>query len=140
MYQHDFRDAVRPGDKANPVGLAVSNRGEITHAHRHAVRGHQLPVNRRSLVPEVFKRPVSQIDLFRMCSSRMLLHQPQPKLGLPGVNHSAESLIAETARRYRLVPNSNLAETCDHNSNVARSLGHNQVALTWVSHASVLFY
>lgn len=32
LYQHVFRDAVRPADSAAPIGLAVNIHGDITHA------------------------------------------------------------------------------------------------------------
>ena len=35
-----FSDAVRPGDKANPVGLSFNIKGDVTHAHRQFPKQH----------------------------------------------------------------------------------------------------
>ncbi len=32
LYQHMFRDATRPADNANPVGLGFSITGDVAHA------------------------------------------------------------------------------------------------------------
>ena len=74
LYQHVFRDAARPGDKANPVGLSFNINGEVTHAHRqfpknnqnHVIAnkvrlGHSHPNN------EGFKKQYTPTELFRMC-------------------------------------------------------------------------
>lgn len=61
--------------------------------------------------------------------SRMLQYVPDTKLGQPS-GSSEESIATEIAKRYRL-ESSNLSRDCEHNANVARSLGKNQVALSW---------
>lgn len=128
LYQHVFADAVRPGDKANPVGMAISQRGEVTHAHRHGPRdkqSHALP-GRLGRAPElVFKKPLSQTELFRLCASSMVLYQPKKEEVGP------EKVLEELATRYRLQPGGGLKEVCEHNAAVARSVGRSQVALTW---------
>ena len=56
--------------------------------------------------------------------SKIAIHKPQkPEL-------SAEAIIRETAKNYKLY-NISLSEACDINAAVARSLGRDQVALTW---------
>lgn len=32
LYQHIFKDAVRPADYANPIGMDINIRGDILHA------------------------------------------------------------------------------------------------------------
>ena len=73
LYQHVFREAARPGDKANPVGLGFGINGEVIHAHRQfpknnqnhgivsKVRGHGHPNN------DGFKKNFTPTELFRMC-------------------------------------------------------------------------
>jgi len=133
LYQHVFRDAVRPGDKANPVGLSFNITGDVTHAHR------QFPKNNNHGFPstkvrighnhghnnnEVFKKQFTPTELFRMCNSKIAVHRSQnPELGI-------ENVIRETAKRYKLY-NVGLSEACDINAAVARSLGRHHVALTW---------
>ena len=34
LYQHGFQDATRPADKANPQGLAINIRGDVSYACR----------------------------------------------------------------------------------------------------------
>ena len=34
-----FRDATRPADKANPVGIAINNMGDICHAASDKMTG-----------------------------------------------------------------------------------------------------
>ena len=48
----------------------------------------------------------------------------------PQVELSIETITRNTAQRYKL-RNIGLAEACDHNAAVARSLGRHEVALTW---------
>ena len=63
-----------------------------------------------------------------LCFSRLALHQPQPTQKTQDL--SIETVTTETARRYKLLHTS-LAEACDINAGVAKSLGRHQVALTW---------
>ena len=44
---------------------------------------------------------------------------------------SIETVTAEIAKRYKLL-NTSLADACDINAEVAKSLSRKQVALTWV--------
>jgi len=125
LYQHVFSDAVRPADKANPVGMNINSHGDLMVAHRHRPRNHQahaLPGKLRG-AEIVFKKPLSQTELFRLCTSSLQLYQPQQK------NYSLETVLRETAVRYRLT--GTLPDLCDHNAGVARDLGKHQVALTW---------
>ena len=141
---------MRPGDKANPVGLSFNITGDVTHAHR------QFPKNNNHGFPstkvrighnhghnnnEVFKKQFTPTELFRMCNryffsiksfimcheiffSKIAVHRSQnPELGI-------ENVIRETAKRYKLY-NVGLSEACDINAAVARSLGRHHVALTW---------
>ena len=130
LYQHVFSDAVRPADKANPVGMGINCRGEVTHAHRARPRNHQahsvLPGKLRG-AELAFKKPLSQTELFRLCTSALQLHQPRAPAG----QVPEETVLRESAARYRLSPAASLADLCDHNAGVARSLGRHQVALTW---------
>ena len=96
LYQHVFSDAVRPGDKANPVGMSISNSGEVTHAHRQRPKNHQshgLPGKLRG--PEVVKKPLSQTEVFRLCTSSLLVYEP-------GQAGSQEEVLRELAVRYCL--------------------------------------
>ena len=131
LYQHVFRDAVRPGDKANPVGLSFDIHGDITHAHRHFPRNNQshgvmskvrISAHHNN---DLFRKQLTPTELFRLSHSKLAMYQHKPDSGL-----STETVIKETAKQYQLL-NMSLAEACDINSSVARRLGRDQVALTW---------
>jgi len=134
LYQHIFSDAVRPGDKANPVGISFNISGDVTHAYRHVPKNNHsfgiLPVSKGRVVggQDVFKKHINPTELFRMCNSRLVLHHPQPVQRSQQL--SIETITLETAKRYKLL-NTSLAEACDVNAGVAKSLGRQQVALTW---------
>ena len=127
-----FSDAVRPGDKANPVGLSFNISGDVTHAHRQFPKqSPHYPASVSSKVrnlghsgsSEMFKRQFTPAELFRMCKSRIAVYnQPQEP--------SIETVTRETALNYQLY-NTSLEEACVINAEVARSLGRHQVALTW---------
>ena len=127
-----FSDAVRPGDKANPVGLSFNIKGDVTHAHRQfpkqpsphypGVAGKVRGLG-HSGTADIFKRPFSPTELFRMCHSKIALYkQPQEP--------SIETVTRETALNYKLW-NTSFEEACVINAEVARRLGRHQVALTW---------
>merc|ERR1719219_1382136 len=132
LYQHVFRDAVRPGDKANPVGLSFNIQGDVTHAHRQFPKQHNphypgVAGKVRSLghsgTADIFKRQFTPTELFRMCHSKIALYkQPQQP--------SIETVTRETALDYQLW-NTSFEEACVVNAEVARRLGRHQVALTW---------
>jgi len=122
LYHHDFADAARPGDRANPVGLCLNGRGDITHASRYVPRPNKsitLPGNK------IYRKNVQMSELFRMCKSKLVVHSLASKDVL-----SEEEVIRGIASKYRLTDGS-LVELCDHNSKVALELGRGQVALTW---------
>ena len=127
-----FSDAVRPGDKANPVGLSFNISGDVTHAHRQFPKlSPHYPPSVSSKVrnlghsgtSEIFKRQFTPAELFRMCKSKIAVYnQPQEP--------SIETVTRETALNYQLY-NTSLEEACTINAEVARKLGRHQVALTW---------
>ena len=51
---------------------------------------------------------------------------------------SIETVTAEIAKRYKLL-NTSLADACDINAEVAKSLSRKQVALTWVLLGSIYY-
>jgi len=136
LYQHTFSDAVRPGDKANPVGLSFSVGGDLTHAYRHVPRNTQnygvLPASKgRGGAQEIFRKHINHSELFRMCNSRLVAYHPPPFLHSKRSHEvSIETVTAEIAKRYKLL-NTSLADACDINAEVAKSLSRKQVALTW---------
>ena len=78
LYQHVFRDAARPGDKANPVGLSFNINGEVTHAHRQFPKNNQnhnhsfaskvrLGHSHGHPGSDVFKKQYTATELFRIC-------------------------------------------------------------------------
>ena len=127
-----FSDAVRPGDKANPVGLSFNIHGDVTHAHRQFPKQHNphypgVAGKVRSLghsgTADIFKRQFTPTELFRMCHSKIALYkQPQQP--------SIETVTRETALNYQLY-NTSFEDACVINAEVARKLGRHQVALTW---------
>jgi len=123
LYHHVFSDAVRPGDRANPVGLSLNGRGEITHAYRHVPRPNKtvnLPGNK------IYSRKtVPLTELFRMCKSRLSIYSASNKGGL-----SEEEITMYLAAGYRLA-HASLPDLCDHNQVLAAQMGRGQVALTW---------
>jgi len=36
LFQHTVSDASRPGDHANPCGLSINSRGDVSHTSRYA--------------------------------------------------------------------------------------------------------
>ena len=127
-----FSDAVRPGDKANPVGLSFNIKGDVTHAHRQFPKQHSphypgVSGKVRNLghsgTADIFKRQFTPTELFRMCHSKIALYQ-QPQ------EPSIETVTRETALHYQL-HNKSFEEACVINAEVARRLGRHQVALTW---------
>jgi len=140
LTHHVFDDAVRPGDRANPVGLGFSGRGEVTHASR------MIPKQPKPLIfpgSKVIPKRVPLSDLFRMCKSRLAVHTfPYPtsstKLNQTetsldttcDISMSDEEVVRGIALSYKLTDGS-LEELCDLNSATASRMNKEHVALTW---------
>ncbi|XP_023322719.1 GATOR complex protein WDR24 [Eurytemora carolleeae] len=122
LFHHVFTDAARPGDKANPVGLSMNSRGEITHASRHMVRADNaiIPL----LGNKMQRKNIPLTELFRMCKSKLCLYSASKGL------LSEEDTIRGIAEGYRVVDGT-LSELCDINAKVAMKMGREQVSLTW---------
>ncbi|XP_028904840.1 GATOR complex protein WDR24 isoform X2 [Ornithorhynchus anatinus] len=129
LYQHIFKDASQPVERANPEGLCYGLFGDLAFAAKETLVAadagrRPYPGDRRQ--PIFFKRRLDPAEQSEAVSSSALsVFETEPGGGGGGV-----AWFVETARRYALAGRP-LAELCDHNAKVARELNRNQVAQTW---------
>lgn len=128
LYQHIFRDAKRPIDRANPEGLCYGLFGDLAFAAKESLisssssssnDSNRKPYDRRH--PIFFLRKPDPMEQFENISS-----------GLSVFEAGGEDMgwFVATAERYALAGRP-LSELCDHNAKVARELNRWQVAQTW---------
>jgi len=145
LMHHVFDDAVRPGDRANPVGLGFSGRGEVVHASRQFPKLPKPLAFPGGLPGSKYRKPLGMSELFRMCKSKLAIHTIQQQSTSPtsqnvsstitspydsGPQMSDEDLVRGIARQYKL-SDSSFTELCDHNCYVAMKMNKEHVALTW---------
>ncbi|KAJ8878271.1 hypothetical protein PR048_018848 [Dryococelus australis] len=116
LYQHVFKDASRPAERANPQGISVNSRGDITYACR------SVSFHSSSKAPGIHRKTPLLDDQF--CCASSVIHRYSCKVP------RETKKFYECAKQY-LLTGRPLAEICDHNAAVARSLGMNQVSLVW---------
>ncbi|XP_046677727.1 GATOR complex protein WDR24 isoform X2 [Homalodisca vitripennis] len=117
LYQHAFKDAVRPADKANPAGISFNSNGDIAFACK------SQPVNNKTgKMSSILRRAPTTSEEFVQAGSWLHWYNKQQ-------NNEGRWLLG-CAQGYQL-SGKPLAELCDHNANVARQLGRFSVSLVW---------
>ncbi|XP_071975805.1 GATOR2 complex protein WDR24 [Engystomops pustulosus] len=128
LYQHIFRDARRPIDRANPEGLCYGLLGDLAFAAKESLissssssshDSNRKPYDRRH--PIFFLRKQDPTEQFENISSSLMVFE---------AGGEDMGWFVATAERYALAGKP-LAELCDHNAKVARELNRWQVAQTW---------
>ncbi|XP_056389997.1 GATOR complex protein WDR24 [Hyla sarda] len=127
LYQHIFRDARRPIDRANPEGLCYGLFGDLAFAAKESLisssssshDSNRKPYDRRH--PIFFLRKQDPMEQFENISSGLMVFE---------AGGGDMGWFVATAERYALAGKP-LAELCDHNAKVARELNRWQVAQTW---------
>lgn len=117
LYQHVFRDALRPANNANPQGVSLNIMGDVMYATR--INPSTSSVKK---FPPTLKKQQSHIEKF--CQATSTLCQFLSK------NHKEVNWFKETAKQYILVGKS-LSDLCEHNAGVAKALGRNHIAIIW---------
>ncbi|KAJ3608346.1 hypothetical protein NHX12_025394 [Muraenolepis orangiensis] len=127
LYQHMFKDASRPVDKANPEGLCFGLFGDLAFAAKESlitgdVNRKPYPGGDRRYPIFFFKKP-DLTEQFAHVSSALSVFEPSLESG-------RMDWFAKTARLY-LLSGKPFAELCDHNAKVAKELNRPQVSTTW---------
>ncbi|KFW87675.1 WD repeat-containing protein 24, partial [Phalacrocorax carbo] len=128
LYQHIFKDASQPIDRANPEGLCYSLYGDLAFAAKESLISSDS--NRKPYIgdrrhPIFFKRKLDPTEQFEYISSSSTLSVFETD-----VESGSMDWFVHTAKQYALAGRP-LAELCDHNAKVAKGLDRNQVAQTW---------
>ncbi|XP_041478602.1 GATOR complex protein WDR24-like isoform X2 [Lytechinus variegatus] len=125
LYQHKFKDAKRPAESANPVGVSMSIYDDVCHAfNKSSARTNmQAQQNYASTnFPMRFRRTPDVSEHYERYESSLLVHERKEAT-------FSESFI-QSARRY-LLTGKPFPELCEHNAQVALDLGRYQIAQTW---------
>ena len=75
VYQHMFRDATRPADNANPVGVHISISGDVAHASSDKLvpgTGNRGSSYSSTKFPSFFRRQPDRSEQFTMVSSSLM--------------------------------------------------------------------
>ncbi|XP_047497370.1 GATOR complex protein WDR24-like isoform X2 [Penaeus chinensis] len=121
LIHHAFKDATRPMEKVNPVGLDISVHGNISNATR--IKEDSEPQGTLAKLPMFRKSPAMNEHYGQVLSSvHMMLCEEE---GPVSPHH-----LVQSAKNYLLTGKS-LAEICEHNAAVAKKLNRPQIALTW---------
>ncbi|NWY35041.1 WDR24 protein, partial [Pheucticus melanocephalus] len=128
LYQHIFKDASQPIERANPEGLCYSLYGDLAFAAKESLISSDS--NRKPYIgdrrhPIFFKRKLDPTEQFEYISSSSALSVFETD-----VESGSMDWFVHTAKQYALAGRP-LAELCDHNAKVAKGLERNQVAQTW---------
>ncbi|XP_026880608.2 GATOR complex protein WDR24 isoform X1 [Electrophorus electricus] len=132
LYQHMFRDASRPVDRANPEGLCFGLFGDLAFAAKESLMAGDAgrkpyPGGDRRYPIFFFKKP-DVTEQFAQVSSALSVFEFEANGGDEG--RGRMDWFVETARRY-LLTGKPFAELCDHNAKVAKELNRPQVSTTW---------
>ncbi|KAK7919744.1 hypothetical protein WMY93_011028 [Mugilogobius chulae] len=127
LYQHMFKDATRPVDKANPEGLCFGLFGDLAFAAKESlissesIRKPFAGVDRRNPI-FFFKKP-DLTEQFAHVSSALSVFETD-------LDSNRMDWFVKTAQLY-LLSGKPFAELCDHNAKVAQDLKRPQVSTTW---------
>ncbi|XP_076154666.1 GATOR2 complex protein WDR24 [Alosa pseudoharengus] len=145
LYQHAFKDASRPVDRANPEGLCFGLLGDLAFAAKESLMAGEAgrkpgyPGGDRRYPIFFFKKPDVTEQFAQVSSVLSVFEAPAGGGGGGGVGGglgggvgagSRMDWFVETARLY-LLSGKPFAELCDHNAKVAKQLNRPQVSTTW---------
>ncbi|PWA21953.1 hypothetical protein CCH79_00015623 [Gambusia affinis] len=127
LYQHMFKDATRPVDKANPEGLCFGLMGDLAFAVNENLVSSDggrkpFPGGDRRYPFFSFKKP-NPTEQFAHVSSALSVFETD-------LDSSRMDWFVQTAQLY-LLSGKPFTELCDHNAAVARELKRPQVSTTW---------
>ncbi|MBN3275542.1 WDR24 protein, partial [Polyodon spathula] len=132
LYQHKFKDASRPVDKANPEGLCFGLFGDLAFAAKESLISAGGDSNRKPYggggggdrrYPIFFFKKPDLTEQFAHESSALSVFETD-------LESSRMDWFVKTARRY-LLSGKPFGELCDHNAKVAEELSRPQVSTTW---------
>ncbi|XP_013392028.1 GATOR complex protein WDR24 [Lingula anatina] len=124
VYQHMFKDAVRPADRANPIGIDTNVNGDLGLAFSDKLLVAGKSQTGSSMLPHFFRsKGPDRSEQFTMASSSAVIFESVDK-------STGLEWFIECATRYQLSGKS-VEDLCDHNAAVAGSLNKHQVAQTW---------
>ncbi|XP_037779132.1 LOW QUALITY PROTEIN: GATOR complex protein WDR24-like [Penaeus monodon] len=143
LIHHAFKDATRPMEKVNPVGLDISVHGNISNATR--IKEDSEPQG--ALAKNFQYCCLSSVNndflrIFQLNKSHYSRKSPAMNEHYGQVLSSVNMMLCEeegpvspyhlvqSAKNYLLAGKS-LAEICEHNAAVAKKLNRPQIALTW---------
>lgn len=118
LYQHTFKDAIRPASNANPQGISLNCLGDVLFA---TSVNHNISAAKK--FPPILKKQQSHSDKF--CHVSSVLRQFLSKS-----RDESKYRFIETAKQYLLVGKT-LPGLCDHNASVADGFGRHHIALIW---------
>uniref|UniRef100_A0A3Q2SPK9 GATOR2 complex protein WDR24 n=1 Tax=Fundulus heteroclitus TaxID=8078 RepID=A0A3Q2SPK9_FUNHE len=123
LYQHMFKDAMRPVDKANPEGLCFGLMGDLAFAVNESLvssdAGRKPYAGGDRRYPFFsFKKP-NPTEQFAHVSSALSVFETD-------LDSNRMDWFVKTAQRY-LLSGKPFTELCDHNAKVARELKRPQV-------------
>uniref|UniRef100_UPI00358FE193 GATOR2 complex protein WDR24 isoform X1 n=1 Tax=Myxine glutinosa TaxID=7769 RepID=UPI00358FE193 len=141
VFQHIFKDAKRPADRANPEALSIGPRGDVAFAAKEGLSANDsarraLPGDRRNpfffirKAPEPYDASLTQQHAGSVCSVLNVFQRCDAKEKLNPLENESESFV-ELAQRYCLAGRP-FAELCEHNARIAMELCRHQVAQTWL--------
>ncbi|KFV64769.1 WD repeat-containing protein 24, partial [Dryobates pubescens] len=128
LYQHIFKDASQPIERANPEGLCYSLYGDLAFAAKESLvcaDSNRKPYAGDRRHPIFFKRKLDPTEQFEFISSSSALSVFESE-----VESGSMDWFVHTAKQYALAGRP-LPDLCDHNAKVAKGLDRNQVAQTW---------
>lgn len=123
LYQHMFKDALRPVDKANPEGLCFGLFGDLAFAAKESLISSDAnrkpyPGGDRRYPIFFFKKP-DPTEQFAHVSSALSVFETD-------LECNRMDWFVQTAQLY-LLSGKPFAELCDHNAKVAQELKRPQV-------------
>ncbi|XP_051878317.1 GATOR complex protein WDR24 isoform X1 [Pristis pectinata] len=126
LYQHMFKDASRPVDRANPEGLCYGLFGDLAFAGKDSM--FTSDSNRKTYggdrrYPIFFFKKPDLSEQFANVSSALNVFETE-------LGSNSMDWFVNMAQQYLLTGRS-LAELCDHNAKIAKELYRYQVAQTW---------
>ncbi|KAJ8314741.1 hypothetical protein KUTeg_006891 [Tegillarca granosa] len=123
LYQHVFKDAIRPADKLIPSGLSMNLLGDVSYASENKLEtAHAKNTSHYTL--NVFRKKPDRTNRFTTdCSSNMFV-----------LNNISEALsmtwFVDCARRY-LLHGHPFVDICEHNARVAEDYERYEVSQSW---------
>ncbi|XP_072228931.1 GATOR2 complex protein WDR24 [Leuresthes tenuis] len=127
LYQHMFKDATRPVNKANPEGLCFGLMGDLAFAAKESLISGDA--NRKPYpggdrrYPIFFFKKADPTEQFAHVSSALSVFETD-------LDSNRMDWFVKTAQLY-LLSGKPFAELCDHNAKVAQELKRPQVSTTW---------